>query len=99
MGDPERACTCSLGMIQNYRKRISGPLLDRIDINIEVPRVDYEKLTRAAPAESSAAIRRRVEMARARQGIGLPERRSPAMPIWVRRRFASTACSRRRASR
>ncbi len=67
-GDPERACTCSLGMIQNYRKRISGPLLDRIDINIEVPRVDYEKLTRAAPAESSAAIRSRVEMARARQG-------------------------------
>ncbi len=57
----------SLGMIQNYRQRISGPLLDRIDINIEVPRVD-EKLTRAAPAESSAAIRSRVEMARARQG-------------------------------
>jgi len=54
-------------MIQNYRKRISGPLLDRIDINVEVPRVDYEKLTRTTPAESSAAIRSRVEMARARQ--------------------------------
>lgn len=66
-GDSERACTCSLGMIQNYRKRISGPLLDRIDINVEVPRVDYEKLTRTTPAESSAAIRSRVEMARARQ--------------------------------
>jgi magnesium chelatase family protein len=66
-GDTERACTCSLGMIQNYRKRISGPLLDRIDINIEVPRVDYEKLTRTTPAESSATIRRRVEAARARQ--------------------------------
>ena len=66
-GDTERACTCSLGMIQNYRKRISGPLLDRIDINVEVPRVDYEKLTRTTLGESSTAIRRRVESARARQ--------------------------------
>jgi magnesium chelatase family protein len=66
-GDPERACTCSLGMIQRYRKRISGPLLDRIDINIEVPRVDYEKLTSTVQTESSASIRARVEMARGRQ--------------------------------
>ena len=66
-GDTERVCTCSLGMIQNYRKRISGPLLDRIDINIEVPRVDYEKLTRTTLGETSATIRRRVESARARQ--------------------------------
>ena len=66
-GDPERACTCSLGMIQNYRKRISGPLLDRIDINIEVPRVDYDKLTQTTSGESSTAIRARVESARARQ--------------------------------
>ncbi len=66
-GDTERVCTCSLGMIQNYRKRISGPLLDRIDINIEVPRVDYDKLTRTTPNESSVIIRSRVESARARQ--------------------------------
>jgi magnesium chelatase family protein len=66
-GDPERACTCALGMIQRYRKRISGPLLDRIDINIEVPRVAYEKLTRTTLAESSASIRERVEAARRRQ--------------------------------
>ncbi len=66
-GDTERVCTCSLGVIQRYRKRISGPLLDRIDINIEVPRVDYDKLTRTTPAESSASIRARVESARARQ--------------------------------
>ena len=66
-GDPERACTCSMGMIQNYRKRISGPLLDRVDINIEVPRVDYDKLTQTTPGESSNAIRTRVEAARARQ--------------------------------
>ena len=66
-GDPERACTCALGMIQRYRKRISGPLLDRIDINIEVPRVAYEKLTRTTLSESSASIRDRVEGARGRQ--------------------------------
>jgi magnesium chelatase family protein len=66
-GDPERPCTCSMGMIQRYRKRISGPLLDRIDINVEVPRVDYEKLSSQAPGESSASIRARVERARRRQ--------------------------------
>lgn len=66
-GDPERACTCSLGMIQRYRKRISGPLLDRIDLNIEVPRVNYDKLMKMAPGESSAAIRARVQAARERQ--------------------------------
>ena len=66
-GDPERACTCSMGMIRRYRKRISGPLLDRIDINLEVPRVAYEKLENATLGESSASIRVRVEAARARQ--------------------------------
>jgi len=48
-------------VIQRYRKRISGPLLDRIDINIEVPRVDYEKLLQMTPGESSVSIRARVE--------------------------------------
>jgi magnesium chelatase family protein len=66
-GDSERACTCALGMIQRYRKRISGPLLDRIDINIEVPRVAYEKLTLTTRSETSASIRDRVEGARRRQ--------------------------------
>jgi len=66
-GDPERACSCSMGMIQNYRKRISGPLLDRIDIHIEVPRVSYDKLSKTAPGEPTAAIRARVEAARKRQ--------------------------------
>ena len=54
-------------MIQRCGKRISGPLLDRIDINIEVPRVDYEKLLQMAPGESSVSIRARVEAARTRQ--------------------------------
>ncbi len=66
-GDPERACTCPMGLIQRYRKRISGPLLDRIDLHLEVPRVPYEKLSRTTPGEPSATIRARVEAARQRQ--------------------------------
>ncbi len=66
-GDPERACTCGAGIIQRYRKRLSGPLLDRIDLHIEVPRVAYDKLSRATAGEPSAAIRARVESARERQ--------------------------------
>ncbi len=63
-GDPVHECTCSLSMISRYQKRISGPLLDRIDIHIEVPRVDYDKLTDERLGESSEAIRARVERAR-----------------------------------
>ncbi len=66
-GDPVRECTCSLTQVLRYQKRISGPLLDRIDIHIEVPRVDYEKLSGDRLGESSAAIQARVERARARQ--------------------------------
>ena len=44
-GDPVKECTCSLSMVSRYQKRISGPLLDRIDIHVEVPRVEYDKLT------------------------------------------------------
>ena len=74
-GDPERACTCSTSAIRNYQKRISGPLLDRIDIHVQVPRVKYEKLTDDSRGESSAAVRERVLAARARQTArfaGLP---------------------------
>ncbi|HEY74596.1 MAG TPA: YifB family Mg chelatase-like AAA ATPase [Thermoflexia bacterium] len=63
-GDPVRECTCSPATVTRYQKRISGPLLDRIDIHIEVPRVDYEKLTDDRRGEPSAAIRERVERAR-----------------------------------
>ena len=51
-------------MVTKYQKRISGPLLDRIDIHIEVPRVDYEKLSGGRLGESSNAIRARVQTAR-----------------------------------
>ncbi len=63
-GDPVKECTCSLSMVSRYQKRISGPLLDRIDIHVEVPRVDYEKLSSDCLGEPSAAIRKRVEAAR-----------------------------------
>lgn len=61
---PTRECTCAPGMVQRYLNRISGPLLDRIDIHIEVVPVDYEKMAGAAPAEASSAIRGRVMRAR-----------------------------------
>jgi magnesium chelatase family protein len=56
-----------MSTITRYQKRISGPLLDRIDIHIEVPRVEYEKLADDRLGETSATIRARVEAARERQ--------------------------------
>ena len=56
-------------MVSRYQKRISGPLLDRIDIHVEVPRVDYEKLSSDRLGEPSAAVRKRVEAARERQRV------------------------------
>ena len=66
-GDPLKPCTCSSAMVTKYQKRISGPLLDRIDIHIQVPRVDYEKLSDRRMGESSKTVRERVEAARERQ--------------------------------
>jgi magnesium chelatase family protein len=66
-GDPTQACTCSNAMITRYQKRISGPLMDRIDLHVDVPRVAYEKLTAKTRGEPSAVVRERVEAARARQ--------------------------------
>lgn len=68
-GDPTHNCTCSDMAIRRYQKRISGPLLDRIDIQINVPRVDYEKLRSDTVGESSASVQARVEAARERQRI------------------------------
>jgi len=66
-GDSLRPCTCSPSTVTRYARRISGPLLDRIDIHVQVPRVDYDKLTNAKPGELSAVIRERVQAARDRQ--------------------------------
>src|SRR3989344_3221031 len=63
-GDETRNCTCNPGSITRYQKRISGPILDRIDIHITVPAVKVEKLTGKFQAESSAIIQRRVQKAR-----------------------------------
>ncbi|MEP7294325.1 MAG: YifB family Mg chelatase-like AAA ATPase, partial [Chloroflexota bacterium] len=58
-GDPVKACTCTPAMILRYQSKLSGPLLDRIDIHVEVPRVEYDKLMSLERGESSAAIRLR----------------------------------------
>ena len=73
-GDPLKPCTCSSGSVTKYQKRISGPLLDRIDIHIEVPRVEYDKLSDNRLGEPSETIRQRVEVARQ----------------WQRQRFGGT---------
>ena len=66
-GDPTRDCHCTPAMIQRYVSKISGPLLDRIDIHIEVPSVKYKELRAPSSAEDSAAVRQRVIAARTRQ--------------------------------
>jgi magnesium chelatase family protein len=63
-GDPVKPCTCSQGTVIKYQKRISGPLLDRIDIHVHVPRVEYEKLSDGRTGEPSGVVRARVETAR-----------------------------------
>ncbi|MDR6227306.1 YifB family Mg chelatase-like AAA ATPase [Desmospora profundinema] len=65
--EQDRACTCSPHQIQRYRSKLSGPLLDRIDIHVEVPRVDYRTLTDTTPGESSETVRERVWQAHAIQ--------------------------------
>lgn len=62
--DPERICSCSPSQIVKYQRKISGPILDRIDLQIEVPRIDFEKLEDENRGESSKSIRKRVESAR-----------------------------------
>ncbi|OGY48029.1 MAG: magnesium chelatase [Candidatus Buchananbacteria bacterium RIFCSPHIGHO2_01_FULL_46_12] len=64
LNDPDRNCTCFPAGIINYQKKISGPLLDRIDLHVEVPKVKFDKLAEETPAEASAMIRERVEAAR-----------------------------------
>ncbi len=67
LGNPYRECRCSQNRIDNYRARLSGPLLDRIDLHVEVPPVPPETLVELPDGEPSAAIRKRVVAARARQ--------------------------------
>lgn len=62
--EDDRTCTCTPFQVKKYRSKISGPLLDRIDIHIEVPRVDFKTLSSTQVSESSASIRKRVNRAR-----------------------------------
>jgi magnesium chelatase family protein len=63
-GDSAHSCSCSLPLVSRYQRRISGPLMDRIDIFVDVPRVEYEKLTGPPEAENSATVRQRIAAAR-----------------------------------
>lgn len=74
-GDAKRECRCGPAQVQRYRQRISGPLLDRIDLHVEVPLIDYQELASAQPGESSATVRQRVEAARGVQRRRFSKRR------------------------
>ncbi len=76
VSDERHACTCAPGQVQRYRARLSGPLLDRIDLHVEVPAVEYRDLRAADSDYSSARMRGRIGVARARQA----------------ERYKSTAC-------
>ena len=63
-GDPRRECRCSPQQVQRYRDRISGPMLDRIDLHVEVPAVQYQEMAGKEPGETSSAIGERVQRVR-----------------------------------
>jgi len=67
MGDPDKRCSCSATEILRYQKRASGPLLDRIDLHLEVPRIKYDELSATNSSEDSLTIRERVQKARSIQ--------------------------------
>ena len=66
-GDPFRQCTCPPSLVSRYQKRISGPFIDRVDIFVEVPHIDYEKLADDRLGEKSEMVQARVQAARSRQ--------------------------------
>ncbi len=85
-GNPKRVCTCTPAQIHRYRSKISGPLLDRIDIQIEVPSVEYDDLSKLPDGDTSAEIKKRVDKARkvqieryAEDGITANSQLSPSM--------------------
>ena len=67
LGDPRQACHCTAAQIQRYQARLSGPLLDRIDLQVEVASLPADQLTSREPGEDSATVRQRVLAARRRQ--------------------------------
>jgi magnesium chelatase family protein len=94
LSDPQRPCLCSAQQRQRYNARVSGPLLDRMDIQVEVPPVQYADLAAPTAAETSADIRARVNAARARQherfaGTAIPH--NAAMGVRELRRYCPLA--------
>ncbi len=86
-GDPDHACTCAVAAVLRYGRRVSGPLMDRIDLHVEVPRVPHEKLLGGPTGERSVAVRARVVAARERQRARLGAAEGPAAsPAAVDRR-------------
>jgi magnesium chelatase family protein len=73
LGDPKRECSCTYLQIQRYRSKISGPLLDRIDIHMEVPPVQFKELAGNESGETSAAMLRRVTGGKRNPGGAFPE--------------------------
>jgi magnesium chelatase family protein len=82
--DPHQECTCTIPQIQRYKAKISGPLLDRIDIHVEVPPVRFQDISTERPGESSTEIKNRVEKARAIQ-----QERFKGMKIYCNAQMAS----------
>ncbi len=80
-GDAQKPCACAPGAVMKYQKRISGPMLDRIDIHVDVPRVDYEKLSGDRLGETSETIRKRVQAARDIQQARFSNYQSSGTPI------------------
>lgn len=93
LGDPVRDCSCTPQQVQRYRSRLSGPLLDRIDMHVDVPAVDMDKLTREIPGETSAQIRKRVNGARAIQLERLESERGIYCNAQMQTRHIKTYCS------
>jgi magnesium chelatase family protein len=91
-GHPKRECRCPQGQIERYRQRVSGPLLDRIDIHIEAPPVEYDALTSRAPEESSAVIRARIEKVRSRQAVRFGDTLKPALNARMQPRHMREFC-------
>src|SRR5207248_5243217 len=91
--DPTHECRCTGAIIQRYLSKVSGPLLDRIDLHIEVPAVPYKELRGKDNGVSSADMRARVEAARVIQ-----QNRGSTMPIFPQTRYAAYARSTTRVS-
>jgi magnesium chelatase family protein len=98
-GSSVRSCICDLGRVRRYRGRVSGPLLDRLDLQVEVPQVNYQSLTEARDGECSARVRERVIAAReiqwrrfARSGLHANAQMGPRqIAAWCRLDDASSA--------